>query len=234
VLEAETQHLRELSQAAAGLAHETRNPLGLVRGWTQRLMRPDSDNGDRTEHARAIIEECDRVTARINQFLAFAKPHEPTLEPVDIQELSRELSTILQPDLEAKNVTLACDVPEAVRMVQADRELLRQALFNLIQNAIYFSPEAAAVCLASIPGPNGNCRLEVADRGPGAPPEAVASLFSPYFTTRPDGTGLGLAIVKRIATLHGWQARYAPRADGGAVLSLDGIHVLHPTDDPGG
>jgi signal transduction histidine kinase len=227
VLETEARYLRDLGQAAAGLAHETRNPLGLVRGWTQRLAQSNADDADRAEireHAQVVIEECDRVTARINQFLAFAKPHQPTPEPVDIQRLSDELATILQPDLEAKNVSLSCDVSAEKKTVQADRELLRQALFNMVQNAIYFAPEGSVVGISATGGQNGCRRIEVSDRGPGVPPDAVDSLFTPYFTTRADGTGLGLAIVKRIATLHGWQTGYTPRAHGGAVFSLDDIH----------
>jgi signal transduction histidine kinase len=225
VLETEARYLRELSQAAAGLAHETRNPLGLIRGWTQRLAQSDVDARERREHTRAVIEECDRVTARINQFLAFARPHEPTPERVELDRLIDELAMILQPDLETKNVALKREVPESAATVRADRELLRQALFNLVQNAVQFSPEGETVDVAVVPGHNGECRIEVADRGPGVAEQSVASLFAPYFTTRPDGTGLGLAIVKRIAALHGWQTSYRERPGGGAIFSLDGIHA---------
>jgi signal transduction histidine kinase len=224
VLETESRYFRDLSQAAAGLAHETRNPLGLIRGWTQRLAKSDGSDNERREHAQAVIEECDRITARINRFLAFAKPHKPTPETVELDPLLDELATILQPDLEAKHVTLTWEVPEDSAAVRADRELLRQALFNLIQNAIYSSPEGEVVRIAVVPGGNGSYRIEVSDRGPGVPEESVEALFTPYFTTRADGTGLGLAIVKRVAMLHAWQADYAPRRGGGAVFSLDGIH----------
>jgi len=225
VLETEARYLRELSQAAAGLAHETRNPLGLIRGWTQRLAQSDVDAPERREHTRAVIEECDRVTARINQFLAFARPHEPAPETVDLDRLIDELATILQPDLETKNVALEREVPASASTVRADRELLRQALFNLVQNAVQFSPEGQTVEVAVVPGHDGARRIEVADRGPGVARPSVASLFTPYFTTRPDGTGLGLAIVKRIAALHGWQTGYRERPGGGSVFSLDGVHA---------
>ena len=108
--------------------------------------------------------------------------------------------------------------------IRADRELLRQVLFNLLQNAIQFSPRGDVVRITMRRLPNGRYRIQVADRGPGVPEDAVDSLFTPYFTTRPDGTGLGLAIVRRIAAAHGWEASYAPRPDGGAVFTLDGIH----------
>lgn len=225
VLETEARYLRELSQAAAGLAHETRNPLGLVRGWTQRLARSGADDPHREEHAQAVIEECDRITARINQFLAFARPRTPKMEPVDLNELTAELSAIVQPDLEVKGLTLSRELPAEARRVSADRELLRQALFNLLQNAIHFSPQNGKIVLRSVKGHGGLRRLEVADSGPGVPTDQVESLFTPYFTTRPDGTGLGLAIVRQIATLHGWEVRYQKPSGDGSLFVLDGIHA---------
>ena len=83
VLEADARHWRDLSQAAAGLAHETRNPLGLIRGWTQRLAQSELPSEEQRHQVRAVVEECDRVTSRINQFLAFARPCQPTLQSVD-------------------------------------------------------------------------------------------------------------------------------------------------------
>jgi len=225
VLEAEARHLRELSQAAAGLAHETRNPLGLIRGWTQRLAQDPPSTEHRVEHARSIVEECDRVTARINQFLAFARPHEPDPQPVDLDRLVDELAVLLQPDLEAKDLALHRDLPAAARIVRADRELLRQALFNLIQNAVQFSPEGREVSIGAVPTTGGTCRIEVSDRGSGVDEGDIPTLFTPYFTTRTDGTGLGLAIVQRLATLHGWTTGYRRREGGGSVFSLEGIHV---------
>jgi signal transduction histidine kinase len=225
LLETETRHWRELSQAAAGLAHETRNPLGLIRGWTQRLAQDANEDPERQSHAQAVIEECDRVTARINQFLTFARPCAPQVEEVPVEQIVEELTVILQPDLEAKGLRLEAELDPRATRLQADRELLRQALFNLVQNAIHFAPIDGAVTI-SVRGEGGDrCRISVADRGPGVPADAVDSLFTPYYTTRPDGTGLGLAIVRRIASAHGWQVEYSPRTGGGSEFALMGIHV---------
>jgi signal transduction histidine kinase len=200
-LEVEARHFRDLSQAAAGLAHETRNPLGLIRGWTQRLAETGVNSSDGRQRAQAVIEECDRVTARINQFLAFARPTEPRPERFDPIELVGELAMLLEPDLNAKHLTLGRMAPEST--VLADREMLRQALFNLLQNAIQASPETGTVKTSVARGRDGRLRIEVADSGEGVPDEAVDRLFTPYFTRRAGGTGLGLAIVRRIAAAHG-------------------------------
>jgi signal transduction histidine kinase len=223
VLETEARHLRDLGQAAAGLAHETRNPLGLIRGWTQRLGQTNLQSAEQQQQARTIVEECDRVTSRINQFLAFARPREPSLERVDSGRLVEELAVLLEPDLDAKGLKLDRSLPQPPPTVQADREMFRQALFNLVRNAIQFAPEEGAVEILVGSGQDGGYRIEVADRGPGVPDEKVESLFTPYFTTRADGTGLGLAIVRRIAAAHGWRAGYTPRPGGGSVFWLDHI-----------
>jgi two-component system, NtrC family, sensor histidine kinase HydH len=221
-LEIQARHLRDLSQAAAGLAHETRNPLGLIRGWTQRLAEIGMDTRDGRGQAQAIIEECDRVTARINQFLAFARPSEPKLERFDPAELVGELAVLLDPDLSVKQVTVSRMALGTT--ILADREMLRQALFNLVQNAVQASPEGAAVEVTITRGHRGMSRIEVADHGAGVPSEVADKLFTPYFTTRVGGTGLGLAIVRGIAAAHGWEVGHTPRPGGGAVFWMDGIH----------
>lgn len=223
LFQTETRHLRDLSQAAAGLAHETRNPLSLIRGWTQRLADCCSDRPEQSEQAQAIMEECDRVTARINQFLTFARPSDPKIENVVVGEVVDELAALMEPMLDAKNLSLDGHAIDPGHTIRADREMFRQALFNFAQNAVQFSSDGGTIEIAVCRAPGGRNRIEVSDRGQGVPHEAVESLFTPYFTTRPDGTGLGLAIVRRIAIAHGWQTGYAPRDGGGSVFWLDQV-----------
>ena len=135
-----------------------------------------------------------------------------------------ELSAILQPDLESAGLSLKWEVAPAMRMVQADFEMLRQVLFNLLQNAIQFSPAGTTIDVSVDAGASHGGTIRVADRGPGVPLESIESLFTPYFTTRVQGTGLGLAIVRHLAALHGWQVTYSPRDGGGAVFEIGGMH----------
>jgi signal transduction histidine kinase len=225
LLEAEARHFRDLSQAAAGLAHETRNPLGLIRGWTQRLAQSGLQSLEQEQQLEAIVEECDRVTSRISQFLTFARPAEPKPESVHLREVLDELALLLEPDLDAKNLKLVYTKITAIETLRADRELLRQALFNLIQNAVQASHDGDTIEITVGRGHDGGRRILVADHGSGVAKDAVESLFTPYFTTRADGTGLGLAIVRRIAGAHGWEVAYTRRSGGGSVFCLDRIHV---------
>jgi two-component system, NtrC family, sensor histidine kinase HydH len=225
VLEIETRHLRDLGRAAAGLAHETRNPLGLIRGWTQRWADSPGLSADQRQQAQAVIEECDRVTVRINQFLAFARSAKPNWETVDIRDLVNELQVLLSPDLDAKKLVLQSDLPEKDAFVEADREMFRQALFNLLQNAIQFSPDGETVSISLSTDPQGSRQIEIADRGLGVSAASASSLFTPYFTTRSGGTGLGLAIVRSITLVHDWITGYSPRPGGGSVFWISGLKL---------
>jgi|GEM_PF-5651724 len=223
VLKAETRHLQELGQAAAGLAHETRNPLGLIRGWTQRLAEAGLPSDEQQEQAEAVLEECDRVTARINQFLAFARQPDVNAVPVAVAELVQELQALLQSDLDARELKLNQAGLDNQPAIKADRDQLRQLLFNLLQNAIPFAPNASTITISMCPSQRGAFQLAVADQGPGAADEIVDSLFEPYVTKRPGGTGLGLSIVRRIALAHDWDVSYKAGIEGGSVFTIDGI-----------
>ena len=134
-LQAEKGRLEELSQAASGLAHETRNPLGVIRGGLQKMLLnsgPPSANGDRSK-IRLLVEECDRVTSRINQFLAYARPQTANMEVVTVEPLIEELGVLLQSDLEDAGVRLLPRIEDGCGTVVADAGLLRQVLFNLLQ-----------------------------------------------------------------------------------------------------
>jgi signal transduction histidine kinase len=223
VLESEARHLRELGQAAAGLAHETRNPLGLIRGWAQRLVKAGLPNDDQQEQAEAVLEECDRVTARINQFLAFARQTELKMGSVVMEELVNELKILLQSDLDERELILETTGIDPPMQIQADRDQLRQVLFNFLQNAIAYAPQGSSITISMIDSHGGTFRLEVADQGPGVPSDIVNSLFEPYVTRRSGGTGLGLSIVRRIAVAHDWDVGYTPGVQGGSVFWINRI-----------
>ena len=163
------------------------------------------------------------MTARINQFLAFARPSEPKLEPFDPAAVARELAVLLDPDLSAKQVRLS-HLASGTTIV-ADREMFRQALFNLLQNAVQASPEGETVEVTITRRAGGTSKIEVADRGAGVAGEVVDKLFTPYFTTRTGGhrPGAGDCPSDRLPHTAGRLATlFAP--EGGAIFWLDGIH----------
>lgn len=216
-------HLAEMNFAAAGLAHETRNPLNLIRGFAQMISHEASTLPKLRNHAAAIIEEADRVTVQLNEFINYSKPREVHRAPVDLAHLVADLVRTLQPDLEEKQLSVTWSA-EPLRVL-ADAQLLRQALFNLLLNAVQAVPTQGAVEVRWRRLESGPTVLEVADNGPGVPPAERENIFKPYVTMRAKGVGLGLAIVKQIILAHRADIRCTENTPRGALFQISGLEA---------
>lgn len=219
----EAKHLQELNMAAAGLVHETKNPLNLIRGMAQLVAREGDLPGDTRDRAVKITEEADRVTGRLNQFLDYSRPPEPSLARTDLDGLVGEVCGILEVDAEERGVRI--ETQGVGCGVMADAGMLRQVVFNLVLNALQAAPKNGVVRVSSVRGRDGRVRLAVCDNGSGVPEEQREEVFRPYFTTHADGTGLGLAVVRQIVSAHGWRVRCGPGPEGGACFTVEGMVV---------
>lgn len=214
-------HLQEMNLAAAGLAHETRNPLNIVRGLAQIISQDSTISKETREKANGITEEVDRVTGRLNEFIHYSRPPEPRPAPANVRTVVEEVEHALESDLSEKAIRFSLTGPDV--MVQADEPLLRQVLFNLMINAIQAVDKEGMVEVRVGCQAGNEVQLEVRDNGPGIPESIRTDVFRPYFTTRPQGTGLGLAVVRQIAQAHQWEVEYLPGENGGAVFRLSGL-----------
>lgn len=215
-------HLKEMNLAAAGLAHETRNPLNLIRGRAHMIaIAPEAEDALR-EHAHIIMEESDRVTVQLNEFINYSKPREAHLTPVECSRVVADVARTLMPDLEEKQAKI--QLTEQPLVIRADEPLLRQALFNLILNAVQAVEPGGLVTVVHRAMPDeGEAELEVRDDGPGVPAGQRQAIFKPYVTMRPKGVGLGLAIVQQIMTAHNWEIRCEENQPRGAVFRISHI-----------
>ena len=216
-------HLREMNLAAAGLAHETRNPLNIIRGMAQMLSRQPDIPPEIKEKSSAIVNETDKVTAQLNEFINYSRPREirrATLPlPAAIQEVVRALNF----DMEEKKVKL--EVKGEPVSIEADEQLFRQMLFNLLLNAVQALESGGEIQV--ITGKKGTeASLEIRDNGPGVPPERRKEIFKPYFTTHQKGTGLGLAVVQQIVLAHGWEIECLANEPKGAIFRITHLKVI--------
>ncbi len=218
-------YLRKMNLAAAGLAHETRNPLNLVRGLAQFIARDEHTSGEVRNQATQISEEVDRVTAQLNEFINFSKPCEPKPRIVNLTSVIQDVKQTLISDIEDKNLDIHDQIPET--NIEADEALLRQILFNLLLNAIQSVEEGGVIRLRSEEEKDHRLRFYIEDNGPGVPTENRGKIFQPYFTTREKGTGLGLAVVNQIVSAHGWDIKYNPSAEVGACFMISGIRRVN-------
>jgi signal transduction histidine kinase len=216
-------HLKELNLAAAGLAHETRNPLNLIRGQAQLIARLPDASPDVREKSKIILDETDKVTAQLTEFINYSRPREVRRTKVALAAASREIVRTLGYDIEEKK--LRVEVAGEDLSVEADEQSLRQLLFNLLINATQAVGEGGQIRVEVRRANATEAVLEVRDDGHGVPPENRAEIFKPYFTTHQKGTGLGLAVVQQIVHAHGWEIACLPNTPRGAVFRLTHLKV---------
>lgn len=219
-------HLKEMNLAAAGLAHETRNPLNLIRGLAQMITMQTKEAPKLREHATTIIEEADRVTVQLNEFINYSKPREAHLSPVQVTRLIADVARTLLPDLEEKRIQL--HQVESPLFVEADEQLARQAIFNVLLNATQAVGVGGKIDVRLTPVDSQRAVLEISDDGPGVPAAERASIFKPYVTMRPKGVGLGLAIVAQIAAVHHWEVACLANEPRGAVFRFSRLKIVLP------
>ncbi len=215
-------HLTEMNFAAAGLAHETRNPLNLIRGLAQMITMEAPPASKLRGHASTIIEEADRVTVQLNEFIHYSKPREAHPAPVDLPRLVGDIARTLQADTEEKQ--LALELGDSALVVLADEALFRQAVFNLLLNAIQAVPAGGRIAVRW-QAIGEEATLDIADNGPGVPAADRAAIFKPYVTMRPQGVGLGLAIVQQIVLAHGWTVACEANVPQGAIFRISHLKV---------
>lgn len=214
-------HLKQMNLAAAGLAHETRNPLNIIRGLAQLISKRIDTSPEVRQNSIAIVEESDRLTAQLNEFINYSRPREVRKAAVELARVAAEVARALTLDAEEKQVKVELNVPPI--LIEADEQLLRQTLFNLLMNAIQAVETGGKVSIDLERKANGEVELDVRDTGPGVPTENRAEIFKPYFTTNEQGSGLGLAIVRQIVLAHGWSIEYLPNEPKGAIFRI--LHI---------
>jgi signal transduction histidine kinase len=219
-------HLAQMNFAAAGLAHETRNPLNLIRGLAQMIAMQAANAPKLREHASAIVEEADRVTVQLNEFIDYSKPREAHPGPVDVSRLVSDVIRTLMPDIEDKRIRL--QPPAQPFAVEADEQLFRQAVFNLLLNAVQAVDQGGQVEVRYSLSPEEGAVIEIADDGPGVPEAERTNIFKPYVTMRPKGVGLGLAIVHQIVAAHRWEIVCVANQPRGALFRISHVKPVSP------
>ena len=208
--------LAQLGGIAAVVAHEVRNPLNGLRASLEVIAQRISEPRDRNA-VTVMIERIDALNEKVSDLLLYARPKRPSLQPVDIGALAREVA--ISARLGTGSVCPPIDVTGGEGVgVHGDLDMLRAALLNVVMNACQAAASAPVDIAISID--SGRCRMSVRDRGPGIAPDARERVFEPFFTTRAGGTGLGLAIVKRLLDLHDGSIELKDRPGGGTIAEI--------------
>ena len=212
--------LAALGHLAAGVAHEIRNPLSTIKGVALYIARRMPLGGREEEAAQRMIDEVERLDRVVSELLDFARPGSFETVQVDLAEIIGRALRLAEADIKAKGIVVVQEVEPGFPSVKISPERLTQALLNLFLNAVQAMDHGGTLRVAARTLPNAMFSITVADTGPGIPPEIQASIFTPYFTTKPSGTGLGLAIVYQIAEGHGGRVSVGNAAGQGAEFTL--------------
>jgi two-component system sensor histidine kinase HydH len=219
-----SERLAALGQMSAGLAHEIRNPLGVIKGSAEMLVQKLKDAEPlASELAGYIFSEVNRLNALVARFLDFARPSNLELRPVQIAVVLNRALESVQAQIPNASVPVErqyASVPD----IRVDEQLCERVFVNLIQNA-YQAMESAdgtaqSVLSLRVAPETGGVEVTVEDTGPGVPPELREQVFNPFYTSKKNGVGLGLAIVAKFVDAHRGRITLEPNSPRGARFRI--------------
>jgi PAS domain S-box-containing protein len=200
------ESLASLTTLAAGVAHEIKNPLGSIGIHIQLIQkalqnRDDLDADAVESYVDIINEEVDRLNKIVVNFLFAVRPMDTQLEDANLNAVIEDILAFVGVELEENTIELVADLAEDLPMVQLDEKYLKQAVLNILKNAIAAMPDGGTLRIATeLSG--DEVLLSITDTGVGIPDEILGKIFEPYFTTRDYGSGIGLTIVYKVVKEH--------------------------------
>ena len=217
------ESLAALTTLAAGVAHEINNPLGSISIRIQlleKLIKAESrDDAAMLKHLGVVNEEIDRLKHIVVDFLFAVRPMDIQLLTEDPAEIMEQIAEFAQPEAERQGISLKLEMDANLPHILMDKRHIKQALLNLIQNALAAMTAGGTLGLKA-EYRDDEVRLSVSDTGTGIPEELLTKIFEPYFTTKKSGTGLGLTITFKIIKEHSGDISLESREGKGSTFTI--------------
>jgi|GEM_PF-221543 len=195
-----------LGEMSSGLAHELRNSMGAMLGFSKLLKKRKDDPASQSQAIEGIVNEAMSMESLLQRFLAFAKPFQLKIEKIDLEEIIQECHASVKETLKENKITFKFESEPDLSSLPGDPILLKQCFHNLIQNSIEAMPDGGRLLIRlgeeRLTFQERSIMVELSDTGCGIAKEDQDKIFNPFFTLREKGTGLGLSLVKKIVTLH--------------------------------
>ncbi|MBN2874838.1 MAG: PAS domain-containing sensor histidine kinase, partial [Spirochaetales bacterium] len=215
------ESLASLTTLAAGVAHEIKNPLGSISIHVQ-LMRKllgDSAQEPLYRYIDIVTEEIDRLNKIVLDFLFAVRPMDIAPINDDANTLLRELVEFMRVEVENAGINLQVAYGKSIPLVPFDKRYLKQALLNLVKNAIA-AMQGGGILSLSTTSTTEELRIIVQDSGTGIPEDKIGKIFEPYFTTKENGTGLGLTLTYKIIKEHGGDVTVTSKPGQGSTFTV--------------
>jgi signal transduction histidine kinase len=228
----QAEKMGAVGRLAASIAHEINNPLQSIQGLLSLLAEQVGDNGraeDLHHYLSVINDEIERIAWVVRDMRGFSRPAEANWEPVDVRVILERVLKLAAKQLQQSQIVVQWDKPEALPLIWANADHLKQVFLNLVLNGIDAMPQGGRLRVTTVasemPGRDHSRaipanRIEFSDTGAGIPPEALARIFEPFYTTKEQGTGLGLAISYGIIEAHNGQISAASEEGQGTTFTL--------------
>lgn len=216
---AQAERLATLGELMAGVAHEVRNPLTAIRGYVQ-ILRQQTSDLIHQEYLSVVLKEIDSINKVIQQLLEFSRPRHSQWQQVSLNALVEETLVLVQTAGVQARVDFISELDNELSPINADRELLKQVLLNILINAVQAISARGKIRIRTWQYSDSQQAISIEDNGCGIDLSLQKKIFDPFFTTKASGTGLGLALSQRIINAHQGDIRVASLPGYGATFTL--------------
>ncbi|HZH59356.1 MAG TPA: HAMP domain-containing sensor histidine kinase [Metabacillus sp.] len=214
------EKLSIVSELAASVAHEVRNPLTVVRGFVQLIGNStDSTDSQRKEYMNLVLTELDRAQSIITDYLGIAGQNQMHKEKIDLTETLNEITKLMTSYANFKTVRFICDIEKNL-YVYGDRSKLKQVFINIIKNSIEAVPSLNGIVTIKAEVKEELIYIKISDNGVGMTKEQIERLGEPYYSLKENGTGLGLTVTYSIIKSHGGSVKYSSELNKGTVAII--------------
>jgi signal transduction histidine kinase len=227
----QAERLSALGEMAAGISHEIRNPLGIIRSSAELLKKKVTKIDPSNTMPDIIVEESSRLNSIITNFINFAKPGSPKLNLCRIEDVIEKNIKFLTMQMKEKGYTIKKYYQNFLPEIQADADMLYQSFLNIFLNAMQAMPNGGVIEVA-IRSNSKVVTINFNDEGQGIAGEILEKIWDPFFTTKEMGTGLGLGMVKNIIESHGGNIQISNRIQGGTQVTVE-LQVKNPGTEAG-
>lgn len=214
-----SERLVALGRLVTGVAHELRNPLGIVKATVQVMEGEFKTVEGLKEYSKVIREQIDRGNKVIQELLDFGRPSKPIVSPTDINMLIESVLTFTYPILKQNKILLEKDLSQSLYPADIDSDKVKQVFVNLILNAIQAMPKGGTLKIITIQK-DGFIQISFTDTGQGINETDLVRIFDPFYTTKDDGSGLGLSISHQIIHMHGGKIWVSDTSTEGSTFTV--------------